>query len=171
MWALLRLPQFRGATHASGHDNRSGPTRKTKSTWHSRPWLDNGSAVFSSGTKRTFFPAVVRSWRWLDAIGFLQSTECEHFPRLAALSAMERTRLNRSQTGIYVGKILKVRRRPIYLFCSQRHMSWSSTSNRESARPRSATDPARARRRGDRVRRRGVHHAAWRRSRLLGRPT
>jgi hypothetical protein len=23
MWALLRLPRFRGATHASGHDNRS----------------------------------------------------------------------------------------------------------------------------------------------------
>ena len=22
MWALLRLPRFRGATHASGHDNR-----------------------------------------------------------------------------------------------------------------------------------------------------
>ena len=86
----------------------SGPARKTKSTWHSRPWLDNGSAVFSSGRKRTFFPAVIRSWRWLDAIGFLQSTECEHFPRLAALSAMERTRLKwYRQTGIYVGKILK----------------------------------------------------------------
>ena len=23
MWALLRLPRFRGATHANGHDNRS----------------------------------------------------------------------------------------------------------------------------------------------------
>ena len=122
MWALLRLPRFRGATHASGHDNRSGP-HGSEIDLALRPWLDNGSAVFSSGTKRTFFPAVVRSWRWLDAIGFLQSTECEHFPRLAALSAMERTRLNCSQTGIYVGKILKLRRRPIYLFCSQRHMS------------------------------------------------
>src|SRR3979409_857110 len=33
MWELLRLPRFRGATHASGHDNRSRHCKVSLPSW------------------------------------------------------------------------------------------------------------------------------------------